>query len=75
MSDIKRIGGTTNAVVVQLPERQYPGVVMQYDSLRNLLELVDDAKRRISSNDWDELRDVLGEIEGLILGYAKALED
>ena len=74
MSDIKRIGGTTNAVVVQLPERQYPGVVIQYDSLRNLLELVDDAKKRISANDLDELRDVLGEIEGLILGYTKVLE-
>ena len=74
MSDIKRIGGTANAVVVQLPERQHPGVVVQYDSMNNLLNLVRDAKQRVLNNDWDEVRDVLDEIDELVSGYAKALD-
>lgn len=74
MSEIKRIGGTANAVVVQLPERQYPGVVVQYDSMNNLLNLVRDAKQRMLDNDWDEVRDVLEEIDELVSGYAKALD-
>jgi hypothetical protein len=74
MSEIKRIGETVNAVVVQLPERKYPGVVVQYDSMHNLLNLVRDAKLQMLKNDWDEVRDILDEIDGLISGYAKALE-
>lgn len=71
MSEIKRVGGTSNAVVVQLPERQYPGVVIQYDSMHNLLNLVRDAKQKMSLNDWDEVRDVLDEVESLLSGYAE----
>lgn len=74
MSDIQRIGGTANAVVVQLPERQYPGVVIQYDGLHNLLNLVRDARQQMLANDWDEARDVLAEIDELISGYAAAFE-
>ncbi len=73
MSEIKRVGGTSNAVVVQLPERQYPGVVIQYDSMYNLLNLVKDAKQKMLSNDWDEARDILDEIEGLLSGYTQVL--
>lgn len=72
MSEIKRVGGASNAVVVQLPERQYPGVVIQYDSMYNLLTLTLDAKQKLSSNDWDEVREVLDEIEGLLSGYLAA---
>jgi hypothetical protein len=74
MSEIKRIGGTVNAVVVQLPERQHPGVVVQYDNMHNLLNLVRDAKLQMLKNDWDEVRDILDEIDDLVSGYAKALE-
>ena len=74
MSEIKRIGGSTNAVVVKLPERQHCGVVVQADSMQNLLSLTQDAKDRLSANDWDELRDVIAEIHDLLSAYTKALE-
>lgn len=74
MTDIKRIGGTANAVVVQLPERQFPGVVVQCDSMNNLLNLVRDAKQRMLDNDWDEVRDVLDELDELVSAYAKAFD-
>ena len=74
MNDIRRIGGTTNAVIVQLPERQYPGVVIQYDSLHNLLNLVREARKQMLANDRDEARGIIGEIEALIAGYAGAFE-
>lgn len=74
MSNIKRIGGTTNAVVVQLPERKYPGVVIQYDSIRNIFNLIKEAKRKLEEGDNVELTDILNEIEGLVSGYVKVLE-
>lgn len=75
MSDIQRLGGTANAVVVQLPERRHPGIVIQYDSLHNLLNLVRDARQQLLANDWDEARDVMAEIEALISGYASAFDE
>lgn len=48
---------------------------MQYDSLSNILDLVADAKRRLSMNDWDELRDVLDEISSLVSEYANVLKE
>jgi hypothetical protein len=74
MSEIRRVGGTVNAVIVQLPERQNPGVVIQYDSLQALLGLVRDARRQMLENDWDETRDLLREIEQIVSGYASAFK-
>jgi hypothetical protein len=73
MNDIKVLGGGTNAIVVQLPGRRYPGVVIQGDSMTNLLNLVGDAKARMAIGDADELRDLLDEIDGILSGYVAAL--
>lgn len=69
MSEIRRLGGDTNAVIVQLPERLGPGVVLQHDSLHNLLLLSRDARGRIADGDLEEADGVLGEIDKLISGY------
>ena len=70
MSEIRRIGGgTVNAVVVQLPERNYPGVVIQKDSLGNLVSLVGAAKKALVDGDAEELGDLLGEIGDLLVAY------
>jgi len=37
------LDGTTNAAVVQLPGRKFPGVVVQGDSLKTLVELAAEA--------------------------------
>lgn len=74
MTEIRRLGGTTNAVVVQLPERQYPGVVIQRDSLLNLLNLARSVQKQMQKNDWEEAADVVGEIEELLAGYAAIFE-
>ena len=74
MSDqIQRLGGSINAVVVQLPERREPGVVVQRDSMLNLLALVSDAKSKLLANDWDEVRDLVDELEEQIKSYADAM--
>lgn len=69
MSEIKRLGGCTNAVVVQLPERQNPGVVIQFDSISNLQALVQDAKGCMSCLDYEEAAGILDELDRLLAGY------
>jgi len=51
-----------NFAVVQLPERKYPGVVMQGDTLRSLQRQVERMGQLL---DTGELEDLAGEIEDL----------
>ncbi|MBN8888571.1 MAG: hypothetical protein J0I77_22855 [Rudaea sp.] len=51
-----------NYAVVQLPERNYPGVVVQGDTLRSLQKQVELMERLL---DTGQLEDLAGEIEDL----------
>lgn len=68
-SEIIRIATRANATVVQLPERQYPGIVIQGDSLRNLNSLVQEARSQIGIGRVDECADLLEEVAHLLEGY------
>lgn len=49
----------SNYAVVQLPGRQFPGVVIQGDSLSNIVALLQEAKNQ---EDPDERTDLIGEV-------------
>lgn len=66
---IKRISTNTNATVVQLPERNKPGVVIQGDSLRNLLMLIEEAERQLKGGNLLECDGVLSELQQIVSGY------
>ena len=70
-NEITRLSTTTNAAVVQLPERCEPGIVIQGDSLRNLLSLVCDAEHKIDQGDMHECRAILGEVQEILGGYVE----
>jgi len=72
---IKRLGTKTNAIVVQLEEREYPGVVIQGDSLVNLVNLVREIRSQIEQGDLEEAADVADEVSDLLGGYLQALDD
>lgn len=46
-----------NFAVVQLPERKYPGVVVQGDTLHSLLQQVGQMERLLAAGDLEELSD------------------
>jgi hypothetical protein len=63
-----------NYAVVQLPERSFPGVVVQGDSLNNLIGLLEEA--RISTAEKDDLiLEVLDILKGAQSGYESACAD
>lgn len=73
--EVEVLGEQTNAVVIKLPERRFPGVVLQGDSLHNLEELaakVGDAlsEGRDPGEDAAELHERL---EGYVCAYEDAL--
>ena len=61
-----------NAVVVQLPERSFPGLLIQGDSLKNLQSLAASLRSLIS--DSSEVADLAEELEDLLSGYVAAYE-
>lgn len=69
MSEIRRLGGDTNAVVVQLPERAMPGVVIQRDSIENILALLMEADRYLNGGELVEAQEVLAECIQITAGY------
>lgn len=64
----------TNAAVVRMPGRRFPGIVLQGDSLNYLRVLSVDLKRRLASFDDEDLANTVEELEALLQGYARAYE-
>jgi hypothetical protein len=55
-----------NGAVVQLPERKFPGIVIQGDSLSILLSDLEELKQNIGKNDTEEIQTSLDTIESHI---------
>jgi hypothetical protein len=74
-SEITRLTSTTNAIVVQLPERKYPGVVVQGDSLQNLHTLACEAQHQIQHGDIGECQSILEELRDILGGYLQSYKE
>ncbi|WP_077002557.1 hypothetical protein [Variovorax sp. KK3] len=61
--EIKLLSPPENFAVVQLPERQYPGVVIQGDTLAALVSQLGTMREHLHINDLERLADELDELE------------
>lgn len=57
---LELLGRPVNFAVVQLPERNYPGVVVQGDTLNGLVRRLEEMSALVKSN---QLEDLAAEIE------------
>lgn len=67
---IKLLSQPVNFAVVQLPERKYPGVVVQGDTLGGFVSRLNAMKELLAARQLDELE---GEIEDLTEIFSGAL--
>lgn len=74
MTPIKRIGGSTNAVIVQLPERSSPGVVIQQDTIGNLAALLGDIAAKLAAKDYSEATELVQECTDIVAGFVSAFD-
>jgi hypothetical protein len=73
--EVEVLSQTTNAAVVRMPTRRFPGVVIQGDSLHILHQLAESVVQMAVLHADDELS---GEAEGLrdlLAGYVASYED
>jgi hypothetical protein len=57
-----------NFAVVQLPERTFPGVVVQGDTLNSLVQRIDEMARLLSVGELDDLAAGLEDVREELLG-------
>lgn len=65
-----------NFAVVQLPERKYPGVVVQGDTLHSLLQQVRQMERLLAAGDLEELSGEVADLKEQLsdgLGYLERI--
>lgn len=55
-----------NFAVVQLPERNYPGVVVQGDTFNSLLRQVERIQGLLNAKELEELADEIEDLRGLL---------
>lgn len=76
MTDVKLLSEPTNYAVVQLPERRFPGVVFQGDSLHNLInDIKAAAAEPIESERHLLLNDVIQHLETIQNRYENVLAE
>ncbi|WP_437485245.1 hypothetical protein WME75_00360 [Sorangium sp. So ce1014] len=64
----------TNAAIMRMHGRKFPGIVLQGDSLNYLRVLAADVKKRLAGINDEELIDSVRELESLLQGYTRAYE-
>ena len=76
-SEIKALSLATNQAVVHLPDRKFPGSVIQGDSLSVLVGLASSVQKKIHSlsNLDEECRDEIDELVELLEGRLNFYED
>jgi hypothetical protein len=72
--EIEMFSETTNCPVVRVPHRHFPGVVVQGDSLMNLLSVVKELCRLTSSTKSAELTDAAAELMDTLWDYVSEYE-
>lgn len=65
----------SNCQIVQVSGRRYPGVVVQGDSLSNLVDLASEIVQLLDTNDIDEAKVTAQELHGLLFARLEAYKD
>ena len=75
MIEVELLSGQPNAAVLRLPLRQYPGILLQGDSLYIIHGMVEEALDAAKAGSpRDDLVDLPSELDSLVSGYVQAYE-
>ncbi len=72
--EIEVFSQATNAAVVRMPTRRFPGVVIQGDSLHILHQLAESVVRLAASHDDEDLSGEAEELRDLLARYVSSYE-
>lgn len=58
MSEIEILNSSSNAVVAKLNDREYPGMLLQGDTLRIFLDDIDELGEELEAGDLDSAQEI-----------------
>lgn len=70
--ELELFGQEVNAPVIRMPSRKYPGILVQGDSLHNMLSLIKGTEAALATGNVEEAKDTLQEVREMISGYDAA---
>lgn len=73
--EVESFSSEPNAAVVRLPGRKFPGIVIQGDSLKILVDCVEDVSVLAVRSGNPELQESVMELETLLKSYLKIYEE
>ena len=73
-TEVEVFGSVPNAPIMRVSGRKYPGVLIQGDSLHNLLSLVQAIEGCIDAGDKVSAGETLNEVKELLQGYLAVYE-
>jgi signal transduction histidine kinase len=78
-SEVTLLSPPANFAVVQLPGRNYPGVVVQGDTLHSLVEELREMQHSLQAREYEDLKVALDSLrdrlEGALQGYEAVCEE
>ena len=74
---VEILSDQTNAAVLRHPERRFPGVLMQGDSLHSFCRIADEACRSVGRGQpgFDEVNEIRNALWGYLSHYKQTLEE
>ena len=73
--EIKLLEAGNNLAVAQYSERNYPGVVIQGDTLRILLDEIEELGDEISSGDYEAVKGIADGLQERLVDILRYYED
>ncbi len=73
--EIEVFSSASNAAVVRMPTRRFPGMVIQGDSLHILYSLADTVVQLAAPHGDEDLSGEAGELRDLLAGYMASYEN
>jgi hypothetical protein len=74
MIEVESYGQEVNAAVFRLPSRRNPGILIQGDSLKNLLSIMCEVEQALKIGDIQEAGELAREVRELLQSYDTAYQ-
>lgn len=79
MSELKVLSSKTNAVIAKHIDREYPGVLIQGDTLKIILDEIGELKEELLAEDLDSAKEITASLQNrfftIIRHYEEVLKD
>ena len=73
--EVALLSDAVNNPVILLPNRKFPGVLIQGDSLRILYDLVEEMAEALDKNEEDELYDIVQRLKDILNSRVQIYEE